>query len=63
LWRAATTVPRPCTVTSSQIASAAFVMHAIDDDAFRFYRHFDFTPFPERRDQLFLPMATIASLF
>ena len=48
---------------SSQIASAAFVVHAIDDDAFRFYRHFDFTPFPERRDQLFLPMATIAALF
>ena len=24
---------------------------------------FDFTPFPERRDQLFLPMATIALLF
>ena len=48
---------------SSQIASAAFVVRAIDDDAFRFYRHFDFTPFPERRDQLFLPMATIALLF
>jgi GNAT superfamily N-acetyltransferase len=48
---------------SPQIASAAFVVHAIDDDAFRFYRHFDFTPFPERRDQLFLPMAPIASLF
>jgi len=48
---------------SSEIASAAFVVHAIDDAAFRFYRHFDFTPFPERRDQLFLPMATIASLF
>ena len=48
---------------SSQIASAALVVRAIDDDAFRFYRHFDFMPFPERRDQLFLPMATIASLF
>ena len=48
---------------SSQIASAAFVVRATDGDAFRFYRHFNFTPFPERRDQLFLPMATIASLF
>lgn len=48
---------------SWQIASAAFVVHAFDDDAFRFYRRFDFTPFPERRDQLFLPMATIALLF
>jgi GNAT superfamily N-acetyltransferase len=48
---------------SLQIASAAFVVHAINDDAFRFYRHFDFTPFPERRDQLFLPMATVALLF
>jgi GNAT superfamily N-acetyltransferase len=48
---------------SSQIASAAFVVHAMDDGAFRFYRHFDFTPFPERRNHLFLPMATVASLF
>jgi GNAT superfamily N-acetyltransferase len=48
---------------SSQIASAAFVVRATDSDAFRFYRHFNFAPFPERRDQLFLPMATIASLF
>jgi GNAT superfamily N-acetyltransferase len=48
---------------SSQIASAAFVVHAIDDAAFRFYRHFEFTPFPEQRNHLFLPMATIASLF
>ena len=48
---------------SSQIASAAFVVRVTDSGAFRFYRHFNFTPFPERRDQLFLPMATIASLF
>jgi GNAT superfamily N-acetyltransferase len=53
---------RAC-LQSSQIASAAFVVHAIDDHAFRFYRHFDFTPFPERPNHLFLPMATIASLF
>ena len=54
----------PCSgLTEMQIASAAFVVHATDGEAFRFYRHFNFTPFPERRDQLFLPMATIASLF
>ena len=29
---------------SSQIPSAAFVVHAIDDDAFRFFRHFDSHP-------------------
>jgi hypothetical protein len=45
---------------SSEIASAAFVVHAIDDHAFRFYRHFDFTLFPECPNHLFLPMATIA---
>lgn len=48
---------------SSQIASAAFVVDAIDDHAFRFCRHFDFTPSPERPDHLFLPMVTIAALF
>jgi len=48
---------------SSQIAAAAVVVDTIDNAAARFYRHFDFTPFPDRTDRLFLPMKTIATLF
>lgn len=48
---------------SSEIAAAAFVVDAMDEEAWRFYRYFDFIPFPERRDRLFLPMNTVAALF
>src|SRR5680860_1133716 len=48
---------------SAQIASAAVVVEAMDDEARRFYRYFDFIAFPERQDRLFLPMATIGKLF
>ena len=48
---------------TSQIASVAVVVDAIDEQAARFYRHFDFIPFPERPDRLFLPTKTIAALF
>lgn len=48
---------------SRQIASAAVVVDAIDDEAHQFYRHFDFIALPERKDRLFLPMATIGKLF
>jgi hypothetical protein len=48
---------------SSQIAPVAVVVDAIDDNAFRFYRHFGFVPFPERSNRLFLPMQTVAALF
>jgi GNAT superfamily N-acetyltransferase len=47
----------------SQIASVAVVVDAIDEAAVRFYQHFDFIPFPDRPDRLFLPMKTIAALF
>ncbi|OGQ78415.1 MAG: GNAT family N-acetyltransferase [Deltaproteobacteria bacterium RIFCSPLOWO2_12_FULL_60_19] len=47
---------------SSQIAAAA-VVDAIDDPARRFYQHFDFLPFPDKPNRLFLPMKTIADLF
>jgi GNAT superfamily N-acetyltransferase len=49
-------------VQSSQIAAVAVIVDAIDEQAVRFYRHFDFIPFPDRRDRLFLPMKTIATL-
>lgn len=48
---------------SDQIASAAVVVDAVDEAARRFYLHFDFLAFPERRDRLFLPMRTLARLF
>ncbi|MCH8098302.1 MAG: GNAT family N-acetyltransferase [Proteobacteria bacterium] len=48
---------------SSEIAAAAVLVDAMDEDAWRFYRHFDFIPFPERRDRLFLPMKTVERLF
>ena len=48
---------------SSEIAAAAVLVDALDDDAWRFYRHFKFIPFPERRDRLFLPMKTVERLF
>lgn len=47
---------------SSQIASTAVVVEAIDDQAVSFYRHFNFLPFPDKPNRLFLPMKTIADL-
>jgi len=48
---------------SAQIAAAAVIVEAIDESAHRFYRHFEFIEFPERRDRLFLPMPDVATLF
>lgn len=48
---------------STAIASALVMVDAIDDNARRFYRHFDLIPFPDRSDRLFLPMRTAAKLF
>lgn len=48
---------------SSRIAAAAVVVDALDEAAWRFYAHFDFLPFPDRRDRLFLPMTIVARLF
>jgi GNAT superfamily N-acetyltransferase len=50
-------------VQSSQIAAAAIVVDAIDDQARHFYQHFGFIPFPDHPGRLFLPMKTIADLF
>lgn len=47
---------------SNQIAAAAVVVDAVDGEAWRFYRHFNFHPFPERNDRLFLSMAEITEL-
>ena len=48
---------------SGEIAAAAVVVDAMDEDARRFYRHFNFIAFPERRDRLLLPMKTVEALF
>ena len=48
---------------AGQIASSAVVVDAMDDDARRFYLHFEFIPFADRADRLFLPMNAIARLF
>lgn len=48
---------------SSQIAAAAVVVDAIDEQAAHFYRHFEFTPFPDKPGRLFIPMKTIVELF
>lgn len=48
---------------SSQIASVAVIVDAIDQQAVQFYKHFDFLPFPDRPTRLFLPMRTIGTLF
>jgi GNAT superfamily N-acetyltransferase len=48
---------------SSEIASYAVVVDAIDQAAADFYRHFDFFPMPSIENRLYLPMGTIARLF
>ena len=45
------------------IGSIAVVVEAMDKEAFEFYKNFDFFPFPDSRDRLFLPMKTILRLF
>jgi GNAT superfamily N-acetyltransferase len=47
----------------SEIASYAVVVDAIDEKASVFYQHHQFIPFPDQSQRLYLPMATIASMF
>ena len=48
---------------AADIASHAVVVDAIDERAVRFYRRYDFIPFPDNPRRLFLTMATIAKAF
>jgi len=48
---------------SRQIASAAVVVDAKDEKARKFYQDFGFTPFPESKKRLFLPMITIEQIY
>jgi GNAT superfamily N-acetyltransferase len=45
---------------SLEVPAHGVVVHAKDDDAASFYRHFGFASFPENTRHLFLPMASIA---
>jgi ribosomal protein S18 acetylase RimI-like enzyme len=49
--------------SSKQIASAAVVVDAKDDQAVGFYRKYGFIDLPKIERRLFLPMGTIAQLF
>jgi len=49
--------------SSKQIASAAFIVDAKDDQALAFYRKYGFIDLPRIEKRLFLPMGTIARLF
>lgn len=48
---------------SSQIGATAVVVDAIDEKAATFYRHFNFTDFPNKPERLFITMKTIADIF
>ena len=48
---------------SRNIASVAVVVDAIDENARAFYRSYGFIDIPNRPNQLFLPMKTVARLF
>ena len=45
------------------IAALAVVVDAKDDSARQFYLKYDFLPFPDRPNRLFLPIKTIEQLF
>ncbi|MBD2354397.1 GNAT family N-acetyltransferase [Tolypothrix sp. FACHB-123] len=47
----------------SEVASYAVLVDAIDEKASAFYQHHQFLPFPDQQRRLYLPMATIASMF
>ncbi|PTN37547.1 GNAT family N-acetyltransferase [Desulfonatronum sp. SC1] len=52
-----------CARQAHVVAAAAVVVEAMHDKAAHFYRHYDFTPFPDSPRRLFIPMQTIIKLF
>jgi len=48
---------------TTEIASHAVVVDAINELARSFYEHYEFCAFPDRKLRLYLPMKTIADLF
>lgn len=51
-----------CHSHSRGIASAAIVVHPIDEKAKSFYEHFGFMPLSGGKPRMFLPMATVTRL-
>jgi GNAT superfamily N-acetyltransferase len=49
--------------SAETVGSIAVVVEAISDRARRFYLNYDFIPFHDSGNRLFLPMGTIAKLF
>jgi len=52
-----------CVQHSQSIAAMVVVVDAINAEAARFYRHFNFQPFPETPDKLFITMKLLTKLF
>lgn len=52
-----------CVEHHQSIAAMVVVVDAINDDATRFYRHFNFQPFPETPDKLFITMKLLTKMF
>ena len=48
---------------TTEVASFAVVVDAINESARSFYEQYEFCAFPDRKLRLFLPMKTIANLF
>lgn len=48
--------------TSMQVGSIAVIVDPLDEDAVKFYERYDFISLPDS-GKMFLPMATIATLF
>ena len=48
---------------TSEVASYAVVVDAINERARSFYEQYEFCGFPDQKLRLFLPMKTIADLF
>lgn len=47
---------------AQEVGSALIIVHAINDDAERFYKRYGFIPFPNLERELFIPTATVGSL-
>jgi GNAT superfamily N-acetyltransferase len=54
---------RRALVASRQVAAVAVIVDAKDDNAVAFYRRYEFIPFADQVNRLFLPMGTIEQLF
>jgi hypothetical protein len=51
-----------CVEHHQSIAAMVVVVDAINDEAARFYRHFNFQSFPETPDKLFITMKLLTNM-